>query len=397
MTREAGGIAAVTPSATSIEAGTARVLELVRAAREHGTPIRIRGADTWLQAGRPVRATQTLSLADDTGIVEYVPGDLTLTARAGTRLSDIIAATGAHEQWLPLDPWGGDAGTLGATVSTATTGPHAHAMGLPRDVVLGVEMVSGAGHVIRAGGRVVKNVAGFDLTRLAVGSWGTLGVITQVSVRLRARPEHTRTLAFDAATGSAEQALNDLAARLRSLPFTPLACEVLCGNLARRLRVGDRDTVCVRVAGNRPSVDAQTDRLRELGAPRDAPDDVWTALRAVEPDAIGSWRWSQPPSRFGATWTAALRATRSLDGALLHGSPMRGVVRMVVARGTRTAPVEIASAAEAFDGTVAIDALPAPAWSGVKYLPAQDALSRAIRAKFDPAGVLNRGIWGLDP
>lgn len=388
MTHAAGQIAPASP--------TARVLERVLAAREQGAPIRLRGAGTWLHAGRPVESTETLSLADDSGIVEYVPGDLTLTARAGTPLSEVTAATGAHGQWLPLDPWGGDAGTLGATVSTATAGPHAHAMGLPRDVVLGIEMVSGAGQVIRAGGRVVKNVAGFDLTRLAVGSWGTLGVITEVSVRLRARPEHTRTLAFDAPSAAGEQALNDLAVRLRSLPFTPLACEVLHADLADRLRVGSHDAVCVRVAGNRRSVDAQADRLRDIGALRDAPDDVWTSLREAEPDAIGSWRWSQLPSLFGGTWTAAVRATRALDGVLLHGSPLRGIVRIVVAAHSRAPAADVARAAEAFAGTIAIEALPAAAWSHVISRPGHDPLSRAIRAKFDPARVLNRGIWGSD-
>src|SRR5688572_27812167 len=170
------------------------IAEQVGDAYESRRPLRIRGAGSWLDAGRPTRSADTLSLAAHRGIVEYVPGDLTLTARAGTPLGDIVAATREHGQWLPLDPWGGDDGTLGATVSTGTAGPHALAMGMPRDVVLGMEFVTGTGAVIRSGGRVVKNVAGFDLTRLLVGSWGTLGVITEVTVRLRARPEETRSV-----------------------------------------------------------------------------------------------------------------------------------------------------------------------------------------------------------
>src|SRR5262245_57193977 len=86
------------------------IAERLREARASGRRQRIVGAGTWLDAGRPVDAQETLSVADHRGIVEYVPGDLTLTARAGTRLSEITAATAANGQWLPLDPWGGDDG-----------------------------------------------------------------------------------------------------------------------------------------------------------------------------------------------------------------------------------------------------------------------------------------------
>src|SRR5439155_9619738 len=100
------------------------------------------------------------------GIVEYVPGDLTLTARAGTTLAEIRDATAAEQQWLALDPHGSDDGTIGATVATASAGPLATAFGTPRDLVLGVEFLTGGGALARGGGRVVKNVAGFDLVRL---------------------------------------------------------------------------------------------------------------------------------------------------------------------------------------------------------------------------------------
>ena len=101
-------------------------------------------------------------------------GDLTLTARAGTTLANIARATAAEGQWLALDPHGSASGTLGATIATASAGPLAHAFGTPRDNVLGIEAVTGTGEIVRAGGRVVKNVAGFDLTRLFTGAWGTL-------------------------------------------------------------------------------------------------------------------------------------------------------------------------------------------------------------------------------
>jgi glycolate oxidase FAD binding subunit len=348
-----------------------------------------------MHAGRPTDAAHELSLADDTGIVEYVPGDLTLTARAGTPLSDIERATREHGQWLPLEPWGADSGSLGATISTATSGPYAHAMGLPRDVVLGVEFVTGAGQVVRAGGRVVKNVAGFDLTRLVVGAWGTLGVITEVTVRLRARPAFTRSLSLTVKRSAGD--LNVLATTLRALPFTPLACEVVSTSVGRRLGIGDSGAqLLVRVGGNRRSVEAQTDALRSLAHLTEVPDDVWTSMRALEVNAPAIWRWSQLPSGFGDTWTAAEAASRSLSEVCLHGSAMRGVVRVVVSAATDEAAAAIAQAATHFAGTVAIDVLPRASWNHVTQRPASDGLSRSLRATFDPASILNPGILGSD-
>jgi glycolate oxidase FAD binding subunit len=373
---------------------TAAIAERVRDAYAARRTLRVTGAGTWLVAGRPVRAVDTLSVAEDHGIIEYVPGDLTLTARAGTRLAEIVAATGAQGQWLPLDPWGGDGGTLGGTLSTATAGPHAFSQGLPRDVVLGAEFVTGTGQVIRAGGRVVKNVAGFDHTRLIVGSWGTLGVITEVTVRLRARAEHTRTLAI--ATPATHMALNELAARLRALPFTPLASEVVNARLAAQLVLGDQATVLVRIGGNEKSLDGQLAALRAFGEARDVTEDVWDSLRSAEPTASVTWRWSQLPSLFGETWSAADRATRPLGGSIMHGNPARGVVRVILDSTPKVTPAELVRSAAAFQGTVVTERLPENAWPLVDTRTANESLSRAIRDKFDPARILNPGILGTD-
>ena len=150
--------------------------------------LRLRGGGHWMDAGHAVQAPIRSSLEALRGIVAYTPGDLTITVGAATTLAELDSATRAHGQWCPLLPWGDDAGTVGATVATATAGPFADALGRPRDLVLGVEAVDGTGRIIVAGGRVVKNVAGFDLTRAFTGSWGTLAAITHVHLRLRARP-----------------------------------------------------------------------------------------------------------------------------------------------------------------------------------------------------------------
>jgi glycolate dehydrogenase FAD-binding subunit len=374
------------------------IAEQLRSASGMGRRLRIRGAGTWLTAGRPVESDDTVSVADDRGIVEYVPGDLTLTARAGTRMSEIAAATAAHGQWLPLDPWGGDDGTIGATVSTATSGPHAYSMGLPRDAVLGLEIVSGNGDVIRAGGRVVKNVAGFDLTRLMVGSWGTLGVITEVTVRLRAIPHRTRTVAMTAAPMATQ--LSALAVSLRALPFTPLASELVNAPLLRRLGIDlDGDALLVRICGNERSMAGQLDQLRAPalggGTLADVDDSVWGRLRTVETSGGAAWRWSRLPSAFGGTWTDAVAATRKLETAYMHGNPARGVVR-VLATGAAGGgdDAALAAASSGFAGTTAIEILPSAAWARVSSAVAMDDVSRGIRRKFDPSGILNAGILG---
>jgi glycolate oxidase FAD binding subunit len=363
------------------------VSEQLQGAHANRRAVRIEGAGTWRSGGRPVTAATTISLANDRGIVEYVPGDLTLTARAGTPLSDIDRATTEHGQWLPLDPWGGDDGTLGATVSTGTAGPYTHAMGLPRDVVLGLEFVTGTGDVVRAGGKVVKNVAGFDLTRLVVGSWGTLGVITEVTVRLRARPDRTRSVAIVIP----RERLDDLAVDLRALPFTPFASELVNAALSQHLGLGPEAALLIQVGGNEQSIRSQIDLLSRLGTQRDLDDGIWQRMRTI---AVGqaSWRWSRLPSAFGGTWRVAESAADA-TAAYAHGNPARGVVRVVVPDASRLTPRELAGATT-FDGTLAIESLPANAWPAVEFAPAQDPVSRAIRSKFDPAGILNPGILG---
>lgn len=357
---------------------TTAVVDQVREARSSRAPVRIRGAGTWLDAGRPVAAARTLSLADDRGVVEYVPGDLTLTARAGTTLMELEQVTREHGQWLPLAPWGRPDGTLGATISTATAGPYAAAFGLPRDAVLGVEFVTGTADVVRSGGRVVKNVAGFDLTRLVIGSWGTLGVITEATVRLRSLPQVSRTLTI-APVVATEAALTGLAAAVRALPFAPCVCELLNPAMARALGLDARTTLLVQLGGNPTSVAAQLDALRQLGAAADAPADLIDRLRAADTGMTASWRQSGKPSSFARTWTLA----NATPGALVHGSMSRGVVRVAAAAGTRLPSPAAAG--------LVIERLPRDLWPAGKE---RDPLAEAIRSRFDPDRVLNPGIMG---
>jgi glycolate oxidase FAD binding subunit len=243
--------------------------EMVRDAHDRRVRLRIAGRGTWparIAAVAPDAAVLDLSAL--TGITEYVPGDLTLTARAGTTIAEIDAATGAHGQWCPLMPWGGDEGTLGATFSTATDGPCSGSFGAPRDLAIGIEFVDGTGALVRAGGRVVKNVAGFDLTRLMVGSWGTLGAITEVSVRLRARPAVDETWSVALNSDDAAQPQLDT---LRRGPLAPLAIEHFDGR------------TLVRLGGNAAFVAASRAAVKALGDAQPCDAAIWTQLRASDP------------------------------------------------------------------------------------------------------------------
>ncbi len=130
---------------------TAAVQERIREAAAAKKSLRIAGRSNWLDAGRPVSATDTISLAQLTGVVDYIPGDLTITVRAGTSLAELAKVTAEQNQWLPLNPFGSNDGTIGATVSTASFGPFAHGFGTIRDLILGVEVVTGEAKVIRGG------------------------------------------------------------------------------------------------------------------------------------------------------------------------------------------------------------------------------------------------------
>lgn len=382
-----------------VGSSTSAVSDAVRAAGERGEQLRIVGAGNWLDAGWPVEAAVPLSLADVSGIVEYTPGDLTLTARAGTPLDEIARVTAAERQWLALDPFGPATSTLGATVATASAGALAHAFGTPRDNILGLEAVTGDGQTVRAGGRVVKNVAGFDLTRLFTGSWGTLAVITEATVRLRALPEVEESWAI--AVDEAPKSLDTLFERLRFAPLEPLALELTSPSLAARLglAVAERAALLVRLGGNEGSVRAERECLSTFADPIEVPADVWRSLRECEPARCATARFSAPPSRMAQTWAAARSAVSSSPEAFVHASVGRGIARCIATVDHEGSGEELIATATRFEGTVIFERLPAQLWpltrapnstgeSGI------ERLSRGIRSRFDPKCVLNPGLLG---
>jgi glycolate oxidase FAD binding subunit len=363
-----------------------------------GTPLRIAGRSTWLDAGRPVRSGKTLSLRDDSGVVSYVPGDLTLTVRAGTSLSEIERITREHDQWLPLDPYGSSDGTIGATIATASAGPLASSFGLPRDLLLGLEFVNGRGEVVRGGGKVVKNVAGFDLSRLLTGSWGTLGVITEVTLRLYALPSADRTFAI--ALKGSEREIASLVGAIVVSPLTPYALQLLNRAAARSLGLGEHSVCLIRFGGNDAVVRSQVSALSHIVRLEEAQSAVWTRLRQLDGDAHTTIRIASMPQRFLATSARILGD--DFPAIYTCIDPHRGVLRIVVGTDGENGGGGISTIGGSVDfhrdgiesSEVIFEKLPAEVWPAVSPSVISDGLSQGVKQAFDPHNILNPGILG---
>jgi glycolate oxidase FAD binding subunit len=375
---------------------TEAVVSAIRESAASGAPLRIAGRSTWLDAGRPVRANKTLSLRDDSGVVSYVPGDLTLTVRAGTSLSEIERVTREHDQWLPLDPYGTDDGTIGATVATASAGPLASSFGLPRDLLLGLEFVNGRGDVVRGGGKVVKNVAGFDLSRLLTGSWGTLGVITEVTLRLYARPKADRSFVI-VLGGSAKEEAAFFNAFLTA-PFSPYAFELLSPSTARALALGSSPVCLFRFGGNTAAVDAQAKALAQLARVEEVESSKWGELRKLERGSGCVIRISGLPAQFRSV--SALILTDPQSSLFTYINPIRGVLRLVAIpqiqdelHEDQDAELGLSSDPRYYD-MVVFETLPTEIWAELSPSVVSDSLSQGIKRAYDPHNILNPGILG---
>lgn len=361
-----------------------RISDQVRDARTRREPLRVVGGGTWLDAGRPCPATARLAIAPLSGITRYEPGDFVLSARAGTTLNEIAEAARQHGQWLTLDPVGDAQGTIGATIATASYGPLASAFGTPRDHILGCEFVSGVGDVVRAGGQVVKNVAGFDLVRLVTGAWGTLGVLTEVTLRMRARPEVECTLAVSLE----HEGPSALSRWLRETEFTPLAAELVNGALAAQLGLANASTALIRLGGNATLVRAARDATAALGATREVSPDIWSQWSAALAAQPVSFRGSALPSRIDTAWRWGHAVTEN-HGGLVSATVERGVLRCALHGAVSS---ERMAAASSENITVIGERLPDEQWRALPRASSVRALEQRVQRAFDPDGILNPGI-----
>ena len=258
------------------------LIEQVKTAREQGFHLNIIGRGSKQFLGRTPVGTP-ISIAEHCGIVDYRPAELVITARAGTLLSEIEAALAQHGQMLPFEPptYGGRA-SLGGTLACNLSGPARPWRGSIRDVLLGVRLINGKGEHLRFGGQVIKNVAGYDVSRLHAGAMGTLAIITEVTLRVVPKPAASLTLRQDMDAEQAIRKMNALAAEAK--PLTG-ACWV-------------DDGLYLRLSGTRSAVN--TARAKWGGEFLDSGDRFWHGLREMRTDffvtADTLWRFSVKPT-----------------------------------------------------------------------------------------------------
>jgi len=335
----------------------------VRTATARGTALHIRGGGTKDFYGRQING-QALDVGKHRGILAHEPTELVITARAGTPLSEIEATLAEKNQMLGFEPPRfGESATLGGTIACGFSGPRRPWSGSARDFVLGAKILNGHGEILRFGGQVMKNVAGFDVSRLMVGALGTLGVLLDISLKVLPRPEAEQTLAFALPPDRAIAAMNEWSRQ--PLPLSAAA------------HVGD--TLYIRISGASSALRAARARLG--GELVEKGDELWRELNEQQRQFFAGdtplWRLSVPPAtahlnlpgkwlidwggaqRWLKSDTAAADIRRAVESAGGHATLFRG--------GDRNAEV--------------FHPLPQPL----------AALHRRLKQSFDPAGILNPG------
>jgi len=319
-----------------------------------------------------------------TGLEIYEPADVTLTAKAGTRLGDLNEALGAHRQWLPFDPPSVPSRTIGGLVATGESGPVATGYGELRHHVLGATVVCGDGRVLRLGGRVVKNVAGFDLLRPMVGSRGRLGVITSVCLRAFPSPAVDRLLVVRSGDIAG---LRDLSRAVCTAPISPASCVVW----APAGSLGGGAALLVRLHGALPTVDADQVTLeRHAGVVFEQLGDAKAALAEIRDHAAGGaveLRISLLPSRLFDGLAAALDrlgdfavAADAYSGSARLAASDVGVEAIELLRGDVEA---LGGALTVFAGGVELRGPDL----GSRPTPEELELAGRLEKVFDPSGV----------
>jgi len=256
------------------------------------------GGMSWLPNRRST--DQIVSTASLNQIIEHEPADLIAVAQAGVTLSDFNAKLSENGQWLPLDPPDDGRATLGGVVATGLGGAQQFGYGKPRGSVIGMKVVLADGSVIKMGGRVVKNVAGYDLCKLFTGSYGTLGIIVELNFKLRPRPECERTVIVEGPIG-------ELPAKARSIIATglfPVAAEIVSPAFASLIGIAtNRPVMLVRFAGNEVAVKYQIERTLALSEGCDVITEdaqVWQQIAAAPLQYSSGWCASVLPTELDA-------------------------------------------------------------------------------------------------
>jgi glycolate oxidase FAD binding subunit len=340
-----------------------QLLEQVREAAASGRALCIQGGNSKAFYGRSPLG-EPLSLAAHRGVVSYDPTELVITARAGTPLRELVATLAAEKQMLPFEPPGyGEHATLGGTIACNLSGPRRAYAGAARDFVLGTRVINGKGEALRFGGEVMKNVAGYDASRLMCGALGTLGVILEVSLKVLPLPEAQTTVVLELDAAAALTRMQLLARQ----PWPLSASAYLDGRLYLRLE---------------GTVGGVTAARQALGGEILAEDEAfWMAIREHRHDFFAAptplWRLSLD----------AAAPPLPLVGETLYewGGALRWLKGEQDAQALRVLLQQYAGHATLFRHGVSREQVFTPLPTGLL------ALHRQLKQAFDPAGILNPG------
>lgn len=385
-------------------------IERIRAAAASGTPLVIRGGGSKDFYGEPVEGT-LLDTRALTGVLSYEPSELVVRVRAGTPLAELEALLASQQQCLPFEPphfaWHGDAAqaTVGGMVASGLSGPARASVGCVRDYVLGAGLVNGRGEALQFGGQVMKNVAGYDVSRVLAGSLGTLGLITEVSLKVLPLPPAEATLEFACTQAEALQLLNAWGGQ--PLPLSASAwiadgtsgTSGTSGTAGAEADAGDPDAgrdaaaaqgvLWLRLRGATAAVRAACQHLGGQLRPHEQAQAVWAALRDQRLpfflDAVarglGLWRVSVPQ-------TAPVLALPGQPLIEWHGGLRWYALDVGQAGAVRAAARAAGGHATLFVAPPQVDPAP-PRFDALG--PALARIHDGLRASFDPAGIFNRG------
>ena len=336
---------------------TAELAEQVKQAHDQGTPLAIHGGGSKHFLGQPLTG-ETLDVTGHQGIVNYQPVELVMTVRAGTPLAEVKAALAEKGQCLAFEPPAfGPKATIGGTIATGVSGPARPYTGAARDYMLGMRMINGQGEALRFGGEVMKNVAGYDVSRLVTASHGILGVITEVSLKVLPQPKAVTTHQFECTVEQAVQQFNQWAGQ--PLPITATAWA--------------DGQAYVRLAGAASAVRAASSQMPGAVI-EDSPWDSFAELsHASVQGKTPLWRLSVPQ-------TAAL----DLQCPLIEwGGAQRWYAGDMEAGALREKVAAVGGHATLYRGEQASVFHPLE--------PAMHQLQQRIKASFDPKGLFNQG------
>lgn len=388
----------------SAPAAEAELAARVRAAAAARTPLEITGGGSRRSLGRPVQAAGTLSTRQLAGVLDYRPGELSITVGAGTPLAEVLDTIASHRQMLAFEPpdWRqllatpDRTPTIGGTVATASSGPRAVVAGGCRDALTGLRFVNGRGEAIVSGGRVMKNVTGYNLAHLLCGSFGTLGILTELSLRTAPLPEAEATIML--AGLDVEQAVRAMAMALATPHGVSGAARIPA------VDQGDSRT-CLRIEGLQSSIVQRCDELtrqfvdfgRAEVLSAQASKTLWADIRDLR--SFGSppgvlWRVMVRPSHAPHV-IAALESRCGSDYLLDRGGAVVWLRTGDPDAGGAELIRRVVDAAGGHATLFRADPqlrLTVP-W---QHPPSQPlgSIHTALRAKFDPEGILNPGRMG---